>query len=275
MPGRTSHPDLPFKLPRVSPAARARASRLLKLLDASYPGAECELRFRTPHELLIATILSAQATDVSVNKVTPSLFARFPSPAAFADSTPEKIEPYIRSIGLFRSKARSIHAAMKEVTEKYGGQVPRSMDELLTLKGVARKTAGVVLGNAFNIHVGFVVDTHVHRLAVRLGLVPPGTTVAQTERRLMALFPREAWCKAGHQLIWHGRRACKARPAGGVCANHPICREFGVRCEFRIKGRATPQSRPVSAPKPGRRKKHARRDSNLQPSASEADALSN
>jgi endonuclease-3 len=275
MPPRTTHPDLPFKLPRVSAAARARAQKLLRCLNSSYPNATCELQYRTPHELLVATILSAQATDVSVNKVTPALFARFPTPQAFAQATPEQIEPFIRSIGLFRSKARSIHAAMKDVVERFGGEVPRTMEDLLTLRGVARKTAGVVLGNAFGIQAGFVVDTHVHRLAVRLGLVPPGTSVAHTERRLMALFPRESWCRAGHQLIWHGRRACKARPPGGACADHPICREFGVRCEFRIKGRRAAPTRAVTTPSRTRNTQHARRDSNLQPSASEADALSN
>lgn len=228
--------SIPFALPRVTPAALRRAAALAALLQTHYPDAACELRYASPHQLLIATILSAQATDVSVNKVTPALFAAFPTPADFARATPQAIEPHIRSIGLFRNKARAIHEAMKGIVDRFGGQVPRTMDELLTLRGVARKTAGVVLGNAFGINVGFVVDTHVHRLAVRFGLVPPTATVAQTERRLMALFPRERWCAIGHQLIWHGRRACKARMA--CCADHPICREFGGKCELRITARS-------------------------------------
>ncbi len=229
--------DVGVALPRVTAAKRERALMVLAALEEHYPDAHCELVYRTPHELLIATILSAQATDVSVNKATPALFAAFPTPSAFASATPEQIEPYIRTIGLFRNKARSIVAAMRDVVERFGGEVPRTMDELLTLRGVARKTAGVVLGNAFGINVGFVVDTHVHRLAQRLGLVSKGATVARTEKMLMALLPREKWCSAGHQIIFHGRRACKARPTGGVCAEHAICSRFGTACELRVRGK--------------------------------------
>lgn len=207
-----------------------RAARLAGALRVHYPDAHCELEYRSPHELLIATILSAQATDVSVNKATPGLFARFQSPAAFAASTPEEIEPYIKTIGLFRNKAKAIHAAMTTLVGQFGGEVPRTMEELLTLRGVARKTANVVLGNAFRTSVGFVVDTHVERLSTRLGLVMPGTPVAKIEQRLMALFPQEQWCDLSHMLIFHGRRACKARMAG--CADHPICKEFGIGCEL-------------------------------------------
>lgn len=213
-----------------SPASRRHAERLLHALREAYPDAHCELHYRSPHELLVATILSAQATDVSVNKVTPVLFERFPTPADYAAARPEDIEPYIRSIGLFRNKARSIHGAMSAVHAKFGGQVPARMEDLLTLRGVARKTANVVLGNAFGINEGFVVDTHIERLAVRMGLVPAGSTVAMIEKRLMELFPRDAWCALSHMLIWHGRRVCKARM--GCCADHLICREFGVGCEL-------------------------------------------
>lgn len=207
-----------------------RAARLAEALKVHYPEAHCELHYRSPHELLIATILSAQATDVSVNKATPALFATFPTPAAYANATPEAIEPYIKTIGLFRNKAKAVHAAMTTLVREFGGEVPRSMDDLLTLRGVARKTANVVLGNAFKINAGFVVDTHVERLSTRLGLVKAGTPVAKIEQRLMALFPREQWCDLSHRLIFHGRRACKARmPA---CAAHPICAEFGARCEL-------------------------------------------
>lgn len=229
--------DWPFELPRVTKPQRDRAAKLLAQLQAAYPDAHCELDYTTPHELLVATILSAQATDVGVNKATPALFKRFPTPADYAASTPPEIEPYIRTIGLFHNKAKSIHAAMKDVCEKFAGQVPQNMPDLLTLRGVARKTANVVLGNAFNINVGFVVDTHVERLATRLGLVKPGTPVAQIERQLMALFPRERWCNASHDLIWHGRRACKAR--GVTCKGHPICSTFGRQCELRVHGKPT------------------------------------
>jgi endonuclease-3 len=204
---------------------------LLAALREHYPDAHCELHFRSPHELLVATILSAQATDVGVNKATPALFARFPAPRDYAIATPREIEPYIKSIGLFRNKARAIHEAMRAVVERFGGEVPRSMDELLSLRGVARKTANVVLGNAFGINEGFVVDTHVERLAKRLGLAPRGANVAKIEQWLMAQWPREGWCDASHLLIWHGRRCCKAR--GASCAEHAICREFGERCEMR------------------------------------------
>jgi endonuclease III len=205
-----------------------RAARLLAALEAEYPDAHCELRFRNPHELLVATILSAQSTDAGVNKATPALFARFPTPADYARSSPSEIEPYIRTIGLFRNKAKAIHAAMKEVVDRFGAEVPRTMDELLTLRGVARKTANVVLGNAYGVNCGFVVDTHIQRLAVRFGLADEADNARTIERRLMALFPRDRWCALSHMIIWHGRRVCTARRSR--CADHPICREFGVRC---------------------------------------------
>ncbi|TVS07223.1 MAG: endonuclease III [Phycisphaerales bacterium] len=232
---RTANPrglkDIPFPLPQVEPAEKRRAKQLAAMLEEHYPGAVCELDFTSPHELLIATILSAQSTDAGVNKATPGLFAAFPTPADYAASTPEEIQPYIRTIGLYRNKAKAIHAAMTEIVERHVGEVPQTMDELLSLRGVARKTANVVLGNAYGINVGFVVDTHIERLSRRFGLVDENTTVAMIERRLMALFPREQWCDLSHRLIWHGRRACKAR--GGSCAEHPICRRFGACCELR------------------------------------------
>jgi endonuclease-3 len=231
---RTHRPydDLDVDLPRITPARLARATALLRALRESYPDAHCELDYTTPHELLVATILSAQTTDVSVNKATPALFKRFPTPEAFAKATPEEIEPYVRTLGFFRNKAKSIHLAMKAIVEKHKGQVPRTMEELLELRGVARKTAGVVLGNCFNINVGVVVDTHVQRLSRRLDLAPEGANVAAIERWLMAQFPRDAWCDLSHLLIFHGRRACKAR--GVHCRDHPICAKFGVHCELRV-----------------------------------------
>lgn len=233
---RTSTPfaDIPLDVPVVSAAQLERAARLLAMLREHYPAAHCELNFAAPHELLIATILSAQSTDAGVNKATPALFARFPTPADYANATPEEIEPFIKSVGFFRMKARAIHEAMKAVCEKHAGEVPRTMDELLALRGVARKTANVVLGNAFGINVGFVVDTHIMRLSQRFCLVPEGATVAMIERYLMAQFPRDSWCDLSHMLIWHGRRACKAAGSSKrACADHPICREFGRCCELR------------------------------------------
>lgn len=225
-----------FALPKVTAAQRARAARLWEALSAAYPDAHCELDFRSPHELLVATILSAQATDIGVNKATPALFARFPTPADYAAATPAEIEPYIKTIGLYRNKARAVHEAMRQIVERHGGEVPRTMSELLELRGVARKTAGVVLGNCFGIQMGVVVDTHVERLSVRLGLAPRGSTVQTIERRLMALFPRETWCDLSHRLIFHGRRACKAR--GVECGSHAVCAEFGCgrggQCELRV-----------------------------------------
>ncbi len=236
-----------FDLPRVTEASRARALALYEALLEAYPDAHCELNYSTPHELLVATILSAQATDVSVNKATPALFKAFPTPSDYAAAGAAGIEPYIRTIGLYRNKAKSVFEAMKQIVEKHGGEVPRTMRELLELRGVARKTAGVVLGNAFGINMGVVVDTHVHRLSQRLGLVKPGTNVMQTERRLMALLPREKWCMVSHLLIFHGRRCCKARggacatcddkPAEELAAGERLCAKFGVACELRIRGK--------------------------------------
>ncbi|MFN7020223.1 MAG: endonuclease III [Phycisphaerales bacterium] len=217
----------------MSNAEKRRATALLSELEKAYPDAHCELDHTNPHELLVATILSAQATDVSVNKVTPALFARFPTPAAYAAATPEEIESYIRTIGLFRNKARAVHSAMTDIVNRFGGQVPRTMNELLTLKGVARKTANVVLGNAFGVNAGVVVDTHVERLSKRFALVPADATVLEVEKRLCALFPRDRWCDLSHLLIFHGRRACKARGVECGRSCHPICARFGINCEFR------------------------------------------
>ncbi|MEO0477809.1 MAG: endonuclease III, partial [Planctomycetota bacterium] len=217
--------DLPFKLPEVTRAQKDRARRVLKALCETYPDAHCELDYTEPHELVIATILSAQATDVGVNKATPKLFKTFPTPADYAASTPAKIEPYIKTIGLYRNKAKSVHAAMTTLVDDFEGVVPDTMDELLTLRGVARKTANVVLGNAFNTNVGFVVDTHVERISKRLGLVPEDATVAMTERYLCALMPRDTWCDASHMLIFHGRRACKAKMTTHI--ENDICKKYG------------------------------------------------
>lgn len=214
-----------FDLPERSDADRRRASGILAALRRRYPDAHCELDATTPHELLVATILSAQATDVGVNKATPGLFAAFPSPADYAAATPADIEPHLRTLNFWRNKAKSVHGAMTLVTERHGGEVPDDMEALLELPGVARKTANVVLGNAFGINHGVVVDTHVGRLSRRFGLVPPDEEAPlRIERELMALFPRPSWCLLSHLFIFHGRRVCKAR--GASCGDDAICRRW-------------------------------------------------
>ena len=212
-----------FKLPEKSRAEKASATRILLGLYTHYPDAHCELEYTNPRELLIATILSAQATDVSVNKATPALFKAFPAPADYAAATPEEIETYIKSIGLFRNKAKSIHAAMNTIAADFDGEAPRTMEELLTLRGVARKTANVVLGNAFSINEGVVVDTHVGRISRRLGLSAQSDPV-KVERQLNECVPRHDWRDFGHLLIDHGRKTCKARaPQCDACALYRWC----------------------------------------------------
>lgn len=237
-------PEIGFPLPRKTDAQRTRARRLLKALDAAYPGARCRLDWSAPHELLAATILSAQATDESVNAATPALFRRFPTPAAFAAASADDIAPFVRTIGLWRNKARALQESMAALVERHGGEVPRDMDALLALRGVARKTANVVLGNCFGIQAGVVVDTHVGRLALRLGLTRHEDPV-KAERDLMALFPRERWCDLSHLLIFHGRAACRAR--GNTCAEDAICREF-CREARTARPRAARVTRPRRAP---------------------------
>ncbi len=200
-----------------------RAAELYTDLLQRYPDAHCALHYNNPFQLLVATILSAQSTDVGVNKATPALFATFPSPHAFAAVTPEEIEPHIATIGLFRNKAKAIHASSRRIVDSYDGEVPTTMESLLTLRGVARKTANVVLGNAFNMNEGVVVDTHVGRLAQRFGLTKE-TTPVKIEQDLMALFPTEQWTMLSHMLVRHGREVCKKR--GGLCSTDSICQRY-------------------------------------------------
>ena len=209
--------------PRKTPEQLRRARSLLAALKRRHPDAHCELHWTKPHELLVATILSAQSTDVGVNRATPALFAAFPKPADYAAATPEAIAPFLRTLNFWRNKARAVHESMRAVHERFGGEVPRTMDALLTLRGVARKTANVVLGNAFGMNEGVVVDTHVGRLARRMGL-SRHTDPGKVEQDLMALFPRKDWCLLSHLLIFHGRRVCKAR--GGTCASDALCRKY-------------------------------------------------
>ncbi len=212
-----------FDLPKKTSADKARAKRILDALYREYPDAHCELEYTNPHELLIATILSAQATDVAVNKATPELFKAFPTPADYAATAPKDIEPYVRSLGFFHNKAKAVHGSMTMIVQEYGGEVPNAMDDLLRLRGVARKTANVVLGNAFGINVGVVVDTHVIRLSDRFALTKHNDP-AKIGRDLMALFGRSQWTMLSHLLIWHGRRVCKAR--GALCAEHALCVKY-------------------------------------------------
>ncbi len=210
-------------LPQRTASEKMRAKRIYDALHKRYPDAHCELDFKNPLQLLISTILSAQATDVGVNKATPALYKKFKTARDYAASTPQEIEKYIKTIGLFRSKANSIHATCTMIVEDFGGKVPDTMEDLLQLRGVARKTANVVLGNAFDKNEGIVVDTHVMRLAHRFGLSKE-TKAEKVEKDLMALFPRNRWTLLSHLLIFHGRRVCKAR--NGSCADDSICKRY-------------------------------------------------
>jgi len=211
------------RIRRVLPPVPKRAALILSRLRKAYPDAHCELDHATPLQLLIATILSAQCTDKRVNLVTPALFKRFPDAAALADANSEDLEDLIRSTGFFRNKTKSLLGMARGLTERHGGKVPATMDELTTLPGVGRKTANVILGNAFQINEGVVVDTHVGRLALRLGLTRE-TDPVKVEKRLIKLFPRDAWALLSHLLIFHGRRVCIARsPKCEQCVLSDIC----------------------------------------------------
>lgn len=196
---------------------------VIKRLKKAYPDAHCALNHTTPFELLIATILSAQCTDERVNIVTADLFRKYRGPAAFLEVSQEELERDIHSTGFFRNKAKNIQAACRRLIDEYGGEIPQTMDELLTLGGVARKTANVVLGNAFGIASGVVVDTHVSRLSQRLGLTE-NETAEKIERDLAELVPKKHWVMFPHWLIYHGRQICNARkPKCGECVLADIC----------------------------------------------------
>lgn len=204
-------------------ARRARAARLLRGLQEAYPAADCALHHRSAYELLAATILSAQCTDERVNLVTPALFKRFPSPAALAQAEPAELEDLIRSTGFFRNKAKSLRGMAARVVAQYGGKIPDTMEDLLTLPGVARKTANCVLGTWYHKNIGLVVDTHVGRLAARLGLLTTARDdkdAVRIEQDLMQLFPPETWTWLAHALIEHGRQVCTARKP--ACARCPL-----------------------------------------------------
>jgi endonuclease-3 len=208
-------------------AKAARCKQILAGLQQTYPDAHCELNFSSPLELLIATILSAQCTDKRVNLVTAELFKKYRSAADFANADLGALETDIKSTGFFRNKAKNLKACCAALVEKHGGEVPRTMDELTALGGVGRKTANVVLGNAFGINVGVVVDTHVSRLSHRLGLTEQ-KDAEKIELELMPLVPREQWTLFSHWLIWHGRRRCAARkPDCAGCEIAKLCPSAG------------------------------------------------
>jgi endonuclease-3 len=200
-----------------------RVAAILAKLDEAYPNAICELKHQNAFQLLISTILSAQCTDVRVNQVTETLYKKYPSPKAFAYATPSELEQDIHPTGFFRNKTKSVMGASKAIIEKFGGEVPRTMEEMLTLPGVARKTANVVLGTAYGIPSGIVVDTHVQRLSNRLDLTR-NEDPKKIEQDLMQVIPQNKWIQFSHQLIWHGRRVCQARkPKCGECNMEALC----------------------------------------------------
>ena len=207
---------------------KARAREIVERLDPLYAGLTTGLEYSSPLELLVATILSAQCTDERVNIVTPSLFARYTSAQAYASADPEELETMIHSCGFFRNMTKNIQAASRSIVERFDGEVPHSMDELVTLPGVARKTANVVLAHAFNRNEGIAVDTHVQRVSRRLGLSNQKEP-ERIEADLMALLPRELWGRTSDALIWHGRRVCSARsPRCGECALADLCPSAGI-----------------------------------------------
>ena len=206
------------------PTNPRRIAAILQKLDEAYPDATCELKHANPFQLLISTILSAQCTDVRVNQVTETLYRKYPNPEAFAYASPSELEQEIRPTGFFRNKTKSVMGASKAVVETFGGEVPRTMEEMLTLPGVARKTGNVVLGTAYGIASGVVVDTHVQRLSNRLELTK-NQEPKKIERDLMKVIPQNKWILFSHQLIWHGRRVCFARkPKCTACNLERICK---------------------------------------------------
>jgi endonuclease-3 len=217
--GRTGKPAAKT----ADPTNPKRVALILQKLDEAYPDATCELKHANPFELLISTILSAQCTDVRVNQVTESLYRKYVNPEAFAYANPAELEQEIRPTGFFRNKTKSVIGASKAVMEKFGGEVPRTMEEILTLPGVARKTGNVVLGTAYGIASGVVVDTHVQRLSNRLKLTK-NQEPKKIEQDLMKVIPQSKWIQFSHQLIWHGRRVCIARkPKCSICNLERVC----------------------------------------------------
>jgi endonuclease-3 len=207
---------------------RKRARQIVRLLKKQYPDAKCALNYENPLQLLVATVLSAQCTDVRVNMVTPALFARYPKAESFANAEPRELEEAIKSTGFFRNKARSIQASAKRIVSDHGGEVPNTLEELVHLPGVGRKTANVILGNAFNVP-GITVDTHVRRVSYRLGLTKHAIP-EKIEQDLMELIPKKEWTAFSHRMIFHGRQVCHARkPRCEICILNKVCPQIGVK----------------------------------------------
>ncbi len=206
-----------------SAVSDARVAKIRALLKRAIPHPRCELEHASPWQLLVATILSAQSTDATINKVTPALFARFPRPVDLADADPAEVEALVKSTGFFRNKAKAIQGAARMLVAEFGGEVPKTMEEITRLPGVARKTGNVVLGVALGVTSGIVVDTHVSRVSQRLGL-SQATDPEEVERELCEVTPRAQWIEFGHRLLLHGRYVCKAKaPACGECVLAEVC----------------------------------------------------
>ena len=223
MPATKTSPKKSARIPPRGDLAPDRIAAILKGLDEAYPNVKCALDHRSPWELLVATILSAQCTDVRVNMVTPVLFKRFPTPAAMAKATLPELEALIRTTGFFHNKAKSIKRAAQKIITEFNGQVPQTLAELITIPGAARKTANVVLGVSFKKAEGVVVDTHVFRISHRLGLAK-GDTPQKVEQELMKVIPQDRWIDFSHQIIHHGRQVCIARkPKCDQCNLEQLC----------------------------------------------------
>jgi endonuclease-3 len=244
MPNPASQP------PQQTREKSTKASAILQLLDEHYPDAHCTLDYRTPLELLVATILSAQCTDERVNQVTPALFSKYPDANAYASAPLQELEEDIRSTGFYRNKAKAIQACCREIRDRFGGKIPPDLGALVQLPGIGRKTANVILGNAFGIP-GIVVDTHVGRVAQRLGLTRHKDP-DKIEQDLMALIPRDRWVHFSHQLIMHGRTICQAKkPQCGICPLQPYSEYFAQTTGTGAKAAAA--GKPARKPKPSSR----------------------
>lgn len=232
--------------PRRIAQDRQRALAIHERLSEAIPSPVCELDFRSPFELLVATILSAQSTDKMVNKVTPPLFERYPTPRALADAPQEAVEVLVHRTGFFRNKAKAIRESSRILCERFGGEVPSTMDELVTLPGVARKTANVVLGNAFGVSAGIAIDTHAGRVARRLGLTEEENP-DKVEKTLCAFYPQEDWTNVGHRFVLHGRYVCLAKaPKCASCPVNELCPSALVPPEDDVGVRAASEWRIVS-----------------------------
>ncbi|HVV87258.1 MAG TPA: endonuclease III [Kofleriaceae bacterium] len=246
----TSRPARPGRKPGTGEPARVAA--MIERLAATWPDAVVELDHRNAFELLCATILAAQSTDKMINTISPALFARYPDAASLAAAEPEELERLVHKSGFFRQKAKNLRAMAQALVERHGGEVPRTMEELTALPGVARKTANVILGSAHGIDAGVVVDTHVTRLSARLGLTRE-TDPVKIERDLMAVLPQDQWTSFAHRLIWHGRRVCHARaPDCGHCALAPLCPSADLPARGDAVAKARQREKPAKPGRPGK-----------------------